>query len=97
MYTRVCLCVRVLYYTGMGLGFGNKKSNLPIERRSRELARGVWGHDPPRNFFNRYSLLQSGSIKIHMYCTRKNNNLTFLRKNTIYDGVYSADCTPVWR
>ena len=35
------------------------------------LLGGFGGHAPPRIFFNWYSLLQSGSIKIHMYCTRK--------------------------
>ena len=49
------------------------------------LLGGFGGMLPQEIFFNRYSLLQSGSIKIHMYCNRKNNNLTFLMKNTIYD------------
>ena len=47
------------------------------------LVGGFGGMLPQEIFFNRYSLLQSGSIKIHIYCTRKNNNFTFLRKNTM--------------
>ena len=35
------------------------------------LLGGFGGMLPQEIFFNRYSLLQSGSIKIHMYCTRK--------------------------
>ena len=46
------------------------------------LLGGFGGLLPQENFFNRYSLLQSGSITMHMYCTRK---ITFLKENTIYD------------
>ena len=35
------------------------------------LLGGFGGLVPQEIFFNRYSLLQSGSIKIHMYCNRK--------------------------
>ena len=47
------------------------------------LLGGFGGMLPQEIFFNRYSLLQSGSIKIHMYCTKKKKKLTFLRKITI--------------
>ena len=56
------------------------------------LLGGFGGMLPREIFFNRYSLLQSGSIKIHMYCTKKNRNLTFLRKITIIIMILVARC-----
>ena len=44
------------------------------------LLGGFGGMLPQEIFFNRYSLLQSGSIKIHMYCTKK-KKLTFFKEN----------------
>ena len=38
------------------------------------LLGGFGGLLPQEIFFNRHSLLQSGSIKIHMYCTKKKKN-----------------------
>ena len=55
------------------------------------LLGGFGGMLPQEIFFNRYSLLQSGSIKIHMYCTKK-KKLTFLRKTTIIIMILVARC-----
>ena len=70
----------------MGLCFVNKNRNLPIERRSRELARGVWGHAPPPIFFLIDTLCCNlGALKYIYIVLEKNINFTFLRKNIIYD------------
>ena len=45
------------------------------------LLGGFGGMLPPEIFFNRYSLLQSGSIKIHMYCTKKKKKKDFFKEN----------------
>ena len=45
------------------------------------LLGGFGGMFPQEIFFNRYSLLQSGSIKIHMYCTIIKKKFDFFKEN----------------